>query len=166
MRGLGSYIKEKLNEAATADEVNEALSRSFEESPESGAPAREAVEPAQELGPRQSTSQAAALELHGGPPSRPSWQLTRPHCLLTFLDHSEVPRVYGVVIGFSWAGDCQGWCIWQKGIVGDQGCSIGLGWHPIAHDGIADFIFHGFQTVLRAQPAELPLLPGFLAGAS
>lgn len=74
--------------------------------------------------------------------------------------------MHGVVIEFSLAGDCRGWCIWQEGIVGYQGCSVGLGWHEFAHHGIADFIFHGSPTSLRAQPAAFPLLPGFLTGAS
>jgi len=69
---------------------------------------------------------------HTRMPSSPSRRMPRPHCLLTFAIHFEVPHVYGVVIEFSLAGVCRGWCIWHERIVGYQGCSIGGGWYEIA----------------------------------
>ena len=38
----------------------------------------------------------------------------------------------GLVIEFSLVGVRRGWCIWQEGTIGYQGCSIGLGRYEIA----------------------------------
>jgi hypothetical protein len=75
-----------------------------------------------------------------------------------------MPHLDGGVIEFS--GDCWRWCIRHEGVVGYQGCSIGLCWYEITQYVISDSIFHYFPTALRAQQAAFPLLTGFFTSVS